>query len=127
MRSRASAKWQASEDFAETMPQLRRAIQIPSAAHSALEYQRWAVRSQFRAEGRRFMKLMKHPLQIPLLHLRGDDDPYVLADPVERTRRYAPLGTFVGIPGAGVLESLTDIFGEDEFGANLLPHTLLLQ
>lgn len=101
VRSRSSAQWQTSGDFAETMPQLRRAIQIPSAAHSALEYQRWAVRSQLRAEGKRFMKLMKHPLQVPLLHLRGDADPYVLADPVERTRPYAPRGSFVQIPGAG--------------------------
>jgi pimeloyl-ACP methyl ester carboxylesterase len=101
VRTRASSKWQASEDFSETMPHLRRAIQIPSAAHSALEYQRWAVRSQLRSEGRRFMKLMKRPLEIPLLHLRGDADPYVLADPVEHTRRYAHRGTFAGIPGAG--------------------------
>ena len=35
---------------------LRRAIQIPSAAHSALEYQRWAVRGQLRSEGRRFIR-----------------------------------------------------------------------
>ena len=101
VRSRASSKWQASEDFSVTMPHLRRAIQIPSAAHSALEYQRWAVRSQLRSEGGRFMKLMKHPLEIPLLHLRGEADPYVLADPVEHTRRYAPRGSFDGVPGAG--------------------------
>ncbi len=60
---------------------MRRAIQIPSAAHSALEYQRWAVRSQFRGEGRRFMRSMKRPINVPVLHLRGDADPYVLADP----------------------------------------------
>ena len=53
VRSRASARWQAGEDFAETIAHLRRAIQIPSAAHCALEYQRWAVRSQVRSEGRR--------------------------------------------------------------------------
>ena len=101
VRSRASANWQATEDFSETIPHLRRAIQIQSAAHSALEYQRWAVRSQLRAEGRRFMTLMKRPLEVPLLHLRGDADPYVLADPVQRTQRYAPLGRFAGVPGAG--------------------------
>ena len=80
VRSRASAKWVASEDFSETIGYMRRAIQIPSAAHSALEYQRWAVRSQLRSEGRRFMRLMKRPLAVPMLHLRGDADPYVLAD-----------------------------------------------
>lgn len=101
IRSRASATWVASEDFSEAIPHFREAIQIPSAAHSALEYQRWAVRSQLRSEGRRFMKLMDRPLDIPLLHLRGEADPYVLADPVERSRRYATRGRFTTITGAG--------------------------
>jgi pimeloyl-ACP methyl ester carboxylesterase len=101
IRSRASAKWLASEDFSEAMPHLREAIQIPSAAHCALEYQRWAVRSQSRNEGRRFMGLMDRKIGVPLLHLRGDEDPYVLADPVERSRRYAPGGSFVTVAGAG--------------------------
>lgn len=101
VRSRAGAAWLASEDFSETIGHLRTAIQIPSAAHCALEYQRWAVRSQMRSEGRRFMKLMNRPVDVPLLHLHGDNDPYVLADPVMRTRRYAPSGQFASIPGTG--------------------------
>jgi pimeloyl-ACP methyl ester carboxylesterase len=101
VRSRASGKWLASEDFSETIRHMRQAIQIPSAAHSALEYQRWAVRSQLRGEGRRFMRSMKRPLAVPVLHMRGDADPYVLADPVNRTQRYAPHGRYVSIAGAG--------------------------
>ena len=101
VRSRAGAAWQQTEDFSHTMGQLRRAIQIPSAAHSALEYQRWAVRSQLRGEGRRFMRSMKRPISVPVLHLRGESDPYVLADPVDRTRDYAPHGRYVSIGGAG--------------------------
>jgi pimeloyl-ACP methyl ester carboxylesterase len=101
VRRRAAAPWQATEDFTETVGHLRRAIQIPSAAHSALEYQRWAVRSQLRGEGRRFMRSMKRPIAVPVLHLRGDADPYVLADPVYRTQRYAPHGRYVSVAGAG--------------------------
>lgn len=101
IRTRASTKWLVSEDFSESMAHLRQAIQIPSAAHSALEYQRWAVRSQTRSEGRRFMKLMNRPIDLPLLHLHGEGDPYVLSDPVQRSRRYAPRGRFVEIPGVG--------------------------
>ncbi|BBY06042.1 alpha/beta fold hydrolase [Mycobacterium noviomagense] len=101
VRSRACAKWLASEDFSETIGHLRLAIQIPSAAHSALEYQRWAVRSQLRDEGRRFMRSMKRPAGIPILHLRGDADPYVLADPVERTQRYVPHGRYVSVGSVG--------------------------
>lgn len=101
IRSRGGARWVAGEDFSETIGHLRTAIQIPSAAHCALEYQRWAVRSQMRTEGHRFMKSMNRPVDVPLLHLRGDDDPYVLNDPVNRTRRYAPNGHFAAIPDAG--------------------------
>jgi len=101
IRHRASSQWQASADFSETIVRLRQAIQIPSAAHSALEYQRWAVRSQFRSEGRRFLGLMNRPSTIPLLHLRGEADPYVLTDPVERSVRYAPHGHFLDVAGAG--------------------------
>ncbi|MBS2079458.1 alpha/beta hydrolase, partial [Mycobacterium tuberculosis] len=52
VRSRSCAKWLASEDFSETIGHLRTVIQIPGAAHCALEYQRWAERSQLRDEGR---------------------------------------------------------------------------
>jgi pimeloyl-ACP methyl ester carboxylesterase len=100
VRSRSSAKWVSSEDFSETIGQLRTAIQIPGAAHCALEYQRWAVRSQLRDEGRRFIRSTSKQLGMPLLHLRGDADPYVLADPVDRTRRYAPHGRYVSVAGA---------------------------
>jgi pimeloyl-ACP methyl ester carboxylesterase len=47
------------------------------------------------------MKLMDRRLDLPLLHLRGDADPYVLADPVERSRRYAARGQFSLVTGAG--------------------------
>src|SRR5258705_12510510 len=64
-RSRASGKWLASEDFSETIRHMRRAIQIPSAAPSALGDQRWAGGSQLRGGGRRVMGLMKRPLAVP--------------------------------------------------------------
>jgi pimeloyl-ACP methyl ester carboxylesterase len=99
--TRSSAKWVASEDFSQTVGYLRAAIQIPGAAHCALEYQRWAVRSQLRGEGRRFLKSMSRQLGVPLLHLRGDADPYVLADPVDHSQRYATQGRYVSITGAG--------------------------
>lgn len=101
VRSRSSPAWSASEDFRSVIGHLRSAIRIPSAAHSALEYQRWAVRSQFRSEGTRFMKLMDRTLTIPLLHMRGGADPYVLSGPVRGSRRYAPGGSFETIAGAG--------------------------
>lgn len=78
VRSRSCPKWLASEDFSETIGHLRTVIQIPGAAHCALEYQRWAARSQLRDEGRRFMRSMCQRLGVPLLHLRGEADPMCL-------------------------------------------------
>jgi pimeloyl-ACP methyl ester carboxylesterase len=101
VRARSGAQWLQSDDFSVTISHLRRAFCIPGAAHCALEYQRWAVRSQFRGEGRRFMRSMNQQLGVPLLHLRGEADPYVLADAVNRTERYAPHGRFVSVSGAG--------------------------
>lgn len=101
VRSRSGTKWIASQDYSQTIRYLRQAIQIPGAAHCALEYQRWAVRSQLRSEGHRFIRSTTAQLGVPLLHIRGDADPYVLAAPVERTQRYAPHGRYVSIAGAG--------------------------
>ncbi len=101
VRARSGAQWLESDDFSVTIQHMRRAFCIPSAAHCALEYQRWAVRSQLRSEGHRFMRSMNQQLGVPLLHVRGDADPYVLADAVHRTERYAPHGRFVSVSGAG--------------------------
>ncbi len=101
VRARAGTKWLGTEDFSTTIAHMRSAIRIPGAAHCALEYQRWAVRSQLRSEGRRFMRSMNQQVGVPLLHLRGDADPYVLADAVHRSERYAPHGRFVSVSGAG--------------------------
>src|SRR5262249_15396407 len=90
VRARARANWLDTEDFSVTIRHMRRAVRIPGAAHCALEYQRWAVRSQLRSDGHRFMRSMNKQLGVPLLHLHGDCDPYVLADAVHRTERYAP-------------------------------------
>lgn len=52
---------------------------IPGVAHSALEYFRWAVRSQARPDGARFARAMARPVAAPTLHLHGTADPCMLA------------------------------------------------
>ena len=44
---------------------------------------------------------MKRPINVPVLHLRGDADPYVLADPVYRTEDFAPNGRYISLAGSG--------------------------
>src|ERR1700677_138722 len=52
----------------------RRAMRIPSVAHSALEYHRWFARSTFRADGYKFAREMRTPVGAPVLHLHGSVD-----------------------------------------------------
>lgn len=47
------------------------AARLPFAAHSAMEQLRWIVRSQPRADGRRFREAVSVPLGVPVLSLHG--------------------------------------------------------
>ncbi|OQS14341.1 alpha/beta hydrolase [Nocardia donostiensis] len=100
LRHRATPAWAGTADFADTVDRMRSAIQIPGAAHCALEYQRWAFRSQWRPDGRRFMATMRTPIDIPVLSLRGEADRYVLADSVADGQQYSPQRRLVTITDA---------------------------
>ncbi|MDL9937533.1 alpha/beta hydrolase [Gordonia sp. ABSL1-1] len=99
--SRSSAAWQATDDYAETLTRNRSAIQIPNVAHCSLEYRRWAFRSQFRTDGMRFMELMNQQLHIPVLALRGTDDPFILDDVMSASSRWATHFDLHHIAGSG--------------------------
>ncbi|WP_327111783.1 alpha/beta hydrolase [Nocardia sp. NBC_01730] len=101
LRQRVSAGWSGTAEFVDTARRMRSAIQIPGAAHCALEYQRWAFRSQWRPDGRRFMATMRAPIHIPVLAMRGDLDPYVLTGTVRRGHHLSPERRLVAIPAAG--------------------------
>ncbi|MGW5050618.1 alpha/beta fold hydrolase [Actinokineospora sp. NPDC004072] len=76
-------RWRDSPDFTDAVARYREAMLIPGVAHCALEYYRWAVRSQFRSEGRRYAEAMRRRIRTPVLQLYGADDPCVL--PYTRT------------------------------------------
>ncbi|WP_338886971.1 alpha/beta hydrolase [Rhodococcus sovatensis] len=101
LRMRSGPAWQGTEDFADAAKQMRSAIRIKGAAHSALEYQRWAFRSQFRSDGRRFMQAMDVRLTIPVVQIRGELDPYVLPRTVDGDVRWAPERRLHTVLGAG--------------------------
>lgn len=101
LRSRSGPAWQKTQDFADASTQMRSAIRIAGAAHCALEYQRWAFRSQFRSDGRRFMQAMDTQLKIPALQIRGELDPYVLPRTVDGDVRWAPNRRLHTVLGAG--------------------------
>jgi pimeloyl-ACP methyl ester carboxylesterase len=50
------------------------AMALPFVAHSAAEYYRWVVRSQWRLDGRRFAHCLKTPITVPVLQLQGMQD-----------------------------------------------------
>lgn len=101
LRLRCSSAWQDSEEFAVAAEQMRSAIRIAGAAHCALEYQRWAFRSQFRSDGRRFMHAMNKKLDIPVLQIHGELDPYVLPRTVAADTEWVPQRRLHTVSGAG--------------------------
>ncbi len=70
--------WVHTADFAEAVGRYRAAARIPQAAYGAMEYHRWAGRSQLRPDGLRYARRMAAPVTAPTLQLHGALDPVVL-------------------------------------------------
>ena len=83
MRGWSGPKWTVAPEFDEVVRRNREAMLIPGVAHCAMEYYRWAARSQLRSEGRRFAAALDNRVTVPVLQLHGEADPCVL----ERTAR----------------------------------------
>ena len=49
-------------------------------AHTAIEYHRWSVRSIPRTDGLRYRRELRRPIDVPVLHLHGRDDPMILPE-----------------------------------------------
>jgi pimeloyl-ACP methyl ester carboxylesterase len=78
------------------------AMALPFVAHSAAEYYRWVVRSQFRPDGWRFAKRISAPVAVPVLQLHGEHDRAVLPSTADGSAVYCT-GRFERhlVPGAG--------------------------
>ena len=66
----------------------RRAMRVPSVAHSALEYHRWFLRSPLRPDGMRYARHMRAPVQAPTLQLHGALDRCVTPKVARSAARY---------------------------------------
>lgn len=77
---------------AETEARCREALAIPAAAHCALEYYRWAFRSQVRPSGRRYLRLLSEGVHAPVLHLHGALDGCIRTETVQGSGAYARAG-----------------------------------
>ena len=80
----AGPAWARTADFAEAVERYRAASRIPQAAYGAMEYHRWAARSQLRPDGLRYARRMAAPITAPTLQLHGELDTCVL--PQHRAR-----------------------------------------
>jgi pimeloyl-ACP methyl ester carboxylesterase len=88
---------------AETDARCREAMAVPGAAHCALEWYRWAVRSRTRPSGLRFMSLLERGVGVPTLHLHGALDSCILPSTARGSgawTRHAPYA-YEELPGVG--------------------------
>jgi pimeloyl-ACP methyl ester carboxylesterase len=88
MRRWAGPAWTSTADFAEAVGRYRAAARIPQAAYGAMEYYRWAGRSQLRPDGLRYARRMAAPISAPTLQLHGGRDGYILPGTAEGSGRY---------------------------------------
>ena len=102
MRRWAGPSWVQTTDFAEAVARYRSAARIPQAAYGAMEYYRWAGRSQLRPDGLRFARRMAAPVTAPTLQLHGALDPYLLPSTAQGSDRYvAGAYEWRELPGIG--------------------------
>jgi pimeloyl-ACP methyl ester carboxylesterase len=88
LRRWSGPDWPHTADFAEAVQRYRSAARIPQAAYGAMEYYRWAGRSQLRPDGLRYARRMAAPVTAPTLQLHGALDPCVLPSTAEGSDRY---------------------------------------
>jgi pimeloyl-ACP methyl ester carboxylesterase len=119
MRRWSGADWPQHPSFAEVATANRAAMQVPGVAHSALEYFRWAVRSQLRSDGRRYREEMDHRLSVPVLQVHGAADPYLLESTALASRpwlgphsAYRSLAAIGHFPHHECPDTVSDLLGE---------------
>lgn len=71
----------------DTAARYHEAMSLWPAAHCALEYHRWLVRSRLRGDGRRHNALMGPALTVPVCLVQGADDPVAPARGAARSRQ----------------------------------------
>jgi pimeloyl-ACP methyl ester carboxylesterase len=98
----AGPDWARTADFADAVDRYRAAARIPQAAYGAMEYHRWAARSQLRPDGLRYARRMAAPITAPTLQLHGELDTCVLPSTARGSGRYvAGAYEWRELPGVG--------------------------
>ncbi len=90
LRRWSGPDWPTMPGFAEVVRRNRSAVQVPGVAHSAMEYYRWALRSQVRNEGRRFAADVGGRVRVPVVQVHGALDPCLLPGTADASSPWAP-------------------------------------
>ncbi len=90
LRRWSGPAWVASAGFDAASARYRSAVQVPGVAYSAMEYHRWALRSQIRSEGHRFAADLAAPVRVPVLQLHGQLDRCLLPATARASGAWAP-------------------------------------
>lgn len=101
LRDWSGPGWAAAPEFAEVAERNRAAMLVAGTAHCALEYHRWAVRSQLRGDGRRFARAMARPLTLPVLQIHGQLDPCFPEPVAAASARWASRRDYHVLPDCG--------------------------
>lgn len=101
LRRWSGPRWPRTAEFAEVVERNRAAMMIPGVVHSAMEYYRWALRSQVRPDGHRYARDLDHPVRAPVLALHGALDPCLLPTTAAASTPWAPAGELRVLPGLG--------------------------
>ena len=101
LRDWSGPGWAAAPEFAEAVRRNRAAMLVAGTAHCALEYHRWAVRSQLRGDGRRFARALARPLAQPMLQVHGALDPCFPEATAAASGRWAPSRDYHVLPDCG--------------------------
>ncbi|MQA09177.1 MAG: alpha/beta fold hydrolase [Pseudonocardiaceae bacterium] len=102
LRGWAGTPWASSVDFTRAAERFRHAMLVPGVAHSALEYYRWAFRSQLRGDGRRFAAAVDRRSPVPVLQLHGAQDRSMLPGTAQASRPWlGPHSRYHELPHVG--------------------------
>ena len=102
MQRWAGPEWTRTADFAAAVDRYRSAARIPQAAYGAMEYYRWAGRSQLRPDGLRYARRMASPVTALTLQVHGSLDTCLLPSTARGSRRYvAGAYEWRELPGIG--------------------------
>jgi len=101
LRRWGGPRWTVDPGFAEVAARDRAAMRVPGVAHSALEYFRWALRSQLRGDGRHFAEELDKRLVVPSLQVHGAVDPYFLTSTAQASHEWLTRPAFHSLAGVG--------------------------